>query len=331
MNKIDAVDVHKYNQNAAQRRETLCMLLECLETQQLQPDEREHMCMKAHALIETFRREREQLVRCVGEESIFMDEAATRLKEIERVYPRKQRKRVISPAPTNAQVDSQERRMRHFAQGMSFYKLFWVFFAGCFGGVIIEQLWALIRYGVLEPRVGLLYGPFNLVYGIGACALTVALYPVRKRNPVLSFLGGMLIGSLVEYGCSLFQEAVFGSVSWDYSNRPFNLNGRICLLYSVYWGALGVIWIKEMYPRIAKGIMRISNRLGKPLTWAAALFMVVNTLITGTAVLRWAERQTGAMPSNEMEVYFDACYPDERMQKIFSNLEFKQSIFDEKE
>ena len=324
MNKTDVADVHEYNQNAAQRREMLCGLLECLETPQLQPDERERVCMKAHALIDTFRREREQLVRCVAEESIFLDEAATRLKEIERVYPRKQRKHMISPAPTNAQVDMQERKMRHFAQGMSFYKLFWVFFVGCFGGVIIERLWALIRYGVFEPRVGLLYGPFNLVYGIGACALTAALYPARKRNPALSFLGGMLIGSVVEYGCSLFQEAVFGSVSWDYSNRPFNLNGRICLLYSIYWGALGVIWIKELYPRIARGIMRIPNRIGKPLTWMIAVFMGMNALMTGTAVLRWAERQTENAPSNGMEVYFDAHYPDERMQKIFSNLEFIQ-------
>ncbi|MBQ7887420.1 MAG: putative ABC transporter permease [Clostridia bacterium] len=234
----------------------------------------------------------------------------------------KRRRRVVRPAPTNAQIDAAEKKLRHFAQGRSFYKLFWVFFIGCFAGVIVERLWALIRYGVLEPRVGLIYGPFNLVYGIGAWALTAALYPFRNRSRAFSFLGGMVIGSVVEYACSLFQELAFGSVSWDYSNRPFNLNGRICLLYSVYWGVLGVIWIKSIYPRMAKMILKIPNRVGKPLTLALCAFMLFNTVMTGACVLRWTQRRGGRPAANRVEAYFDANYADERMQQIFSNLEF---------
>jgi len=234
----------------------------------------------------------------------------------------KARRRVVHPAPTNAQIDAAEKRLLHFAQGKSFYKLFWVFFIGCFAGVIVERLWALIRYGMLEPRVGLVYGPFNLVYGIGAWALTMALYPLRNRSRIFSFLGGMIIGSAVEYGCSLFQEMVFGSVSWDYSNRPFNLHGRICLLYSVYWGMLGVLWIKELYPRMAKLILRISNRVGKPLTLALCAFMVFNTLMTGACVFRWMERRQGVPAKNRAEDYLDEHYGDARMEHLFSNLKF---------
>ena len=298
-------------------------LLERMETQELHAQAYEEACAQAHEQIRALRKEREQIMLYMAEESIFVDEAATRLREIEQVHRRKEKKRVVPPAPTNAQIDAAERKIRHFAQGMSFYKLFWVFFIGCFGGVIVERLWALIRYGMLEPRVGLIYGPFNLVYGIGACALTAALYPLRNRNRLFSLLGGMVIGSAVEYGCSLFQEMVFGSVSWDYSNRPFNLNGRICLLYSIYWGVLGVLFIKDLYPRMAKVILRIPNRIGKTLTMLLAAFMVFNSLMTGATVLRWMHRRQGRPARSRAETYLDEHYPDERMKRIFSNLEFR--------
>jgi len=307
---------------AARRRETIYALLRRLETEDMDDEEREKAYMRAQAQICALKKEREQMVIYMAEESVFVDEAETRLKEIEHVIRRKKKRRFIQPAPTNAQMDLTERKLRHFAQGMSFYKLFWVFFIGCFAGVVVERLWALIRYGTLEPRVGLIYGPFNLVYGIGAWALTAALYPFRNRNRVFSFLGGMIIGSAVEYGCSFFQEMVFGSVSWDYSNRPFNLHGRICLLYSIYWGVLGVIWIKELYPRMVRLILKISNRVGKPLTWILAVFMIFNTLMTGVSVLRWLERRQGYPAGNRLESYFDVHYPDKRMEEIFSNLVF---------
>lgn len=320
--KADIKTMRDNYQQAAQRKEKLYILLDMLETEALSADEYERVCGKAQQLIDELKEEREEMILYMAQESAFVDEAQTRLREIMRVSRAK--RHIVQPAPTNAQIDAAEKRLRHFAQGRSFYKLFWVFFIGCFAGVIIERLWAFIRYGVWEPRVGLIYGPFNLVYGLGAWALTAALYPVRNRSRLLSFLGGMLIGSAVEYGCSLFQELVFGSVSWDYSNRPLNLNGRICLLYSVYWGVLGVAWIKDLYPRMAKGILRIPNRIGKPLTMALCAFMVFNTVMTGAAVLRWTQRRAGEGASNRIEVFFDERYPNERMEAIFSNLVFTQ-------
>lgn len=307
-------------EQAAQRKEALYTLLDKMETMELTQEEYERICAQAQEQIRQLKQEREQMIVYVARESTFVDEAETRLKEICRV--RRSRKRLIKPAPTNAQIDAQERRIRHFAQGRSFYKLFWVFFIGCFAGVMIERLWTLIRYGVLEPRVGLIYGPFNLVYGLGAWALTAALYPLRNRTGLLSFLGGVLIGSAVEYGCAFFQEMVFGSVSWDYSNRPFNLHGRICLLYSVYWGVLGLLWIKELYPRMARWILKIPNRVGKPLTLLLCAFMVFNTLMTGACVMRWAQRHEGRKANNRVEAYFDEHYPDDKMERIFSNLKF---------
>ena len=255
----------------------------------------------------------------------LIDEVETRLKETEQYDRRKKKKvRILPPAPTNAQIDYREKQEAHFAQGMTFYKLFWVFFIGCFAGVVLETIYCLIQRGHYESRVGLIYGPFNLVYGIGALCLSGALYQFRNRGRVFSFVGGFVVGSFVEYACSWFQEVCFGSTSWDYSNMPYNLNGRICLLYSIFWGILGIFWIKDIYPRMAKWILKIPNKVGKPLTWVLLVFMVFNSVMTLFTSLRWTARREGVEPRNAFEAYLDEHYPDERMQKIFANAEFTE-------
>ena len=255
----------------------------------------------------------------------LIDEVETRLKETEQYDRRKKKKvRILPPAPTNAQIDYREKQEAHFAQGMTFYKLFWVFFIGCFAGVVLETIYCLIQRGHYESRVGLIYGPFNLVYGIGALCLSGALYQFRTRGRVFSFVGGFVVGSVVEYACSWFQEVCFGSTSWDYSNMPYNLNGRICLLYSIFWGILGIFWIKDIYPRMAKWILKIPNKVGKPLTWVLLVFMVFNSVMTLFTSLRWTARREGVEPRNAFEAYLDEHYPDERMQKIFANAEFTE-------
>lgn len=255
----------------------------------------------------------------------LIDEVETRLKETEQYDRRKKKKvRILPPAPTNAQIDYREKQEAHFAQGMTFYKLFWVFFIGCFAGVVLETIYCLIQRGHYESRVGLIYGPFNLVYGIGALCLSGALYQFRNRGRVFSFVGGFVVGSVVEYACSWFQEVCFGSTSWDYSNMPYNLNGRICLLYSIFWGILGIFWIKDIYPRMAKWILKIPNKVGKSLTWVLLVFMVFNSVMTLFTSLRWTARREGVEPRNAFEAYLDEHYPDERMQKIFANAEFTE-------
>ena len=188
----------------------------------------------------------------------------------------------------------------------------------------MEMLWCLISNGYIESRAGLVYGPFNLLYGVGAVCLTLALYKYRNRSSSISFLGGMIVGSAVEYVWSWGQELILGSRSWDYSNMPFNLNGRICLLYSIFWGILGVLWIKNIYPRMAKWILKIPNRAGKTITWLLMAFMIVNIVMTSLSLTRWIGRIQDKPTSNGIETWLDEHFPDERMEKIFANMEFNE-------
>lgn len=224
--------------------------------------------------------------------------------------------------PANAAIDLAEAARSHFAQGLNLYKILLICFVGSFAGVVMETIWCLIRYGYYESRAGLVYGPFNLLYGAGAVLLTMALYRYRNRGHLWSFLGGFLVGSALEYVCSWGQEALLGSRSWDYSAMPLNLNGRICLMYSFFWGLLGVIWIKDLYPRMAKWILKIPNRAGKPLTWALTIFLVVNAAVSCVAVWRWAERVEGHPAANSFQEFIDQRFTDQRMERVFANMKF---------
>lgn len=246
------------------------------------------------------------------------DEFNTRLKDIKRQEKRK----LNIPAPANASIDLSEIKTDHFAKGLNLYKILLICFVGSFAGVVVELLWCLLKNGYIESRSGLVYGPFNLLYGAGAVLMTLCLYKFRNRSPIISFLGGMLVGSVLEYICSFGQELLFGSRSWDYSHLPFNINGRICLLYSIFWGFLGILWIKWIYPVMAKAILKIPNLAGKIITWVLVVFFVFNSFMTVVSMTRWVQRRDGVEPTTCFGQYIDEHFPDERMEKIFANMEF---------
>lgn len=247
------------------------------------------------------------------------DELNARLRDMR---SSRDKKWYVPNPPANAAIDLAESKCRHFAQGLNLYKLLLICFVGSFAGVVMEMIWCLLRYGFIESRAGLVYGPFNLLYGAGAVLLTLALYQYRNRGPVWSFLGGFLVGSALEYVCSWAQELLLGSRSWDYSAMPLNVNGRICLMYSVFWGLLGVMWIKDLYPRMAKWILKIPNRIGRPLTWALTAFLIFNSVVSFVAVVRWAERVNGEAASSAFEEFIDRRFPDQRLERVFANMKF---------
>lgn len=247
------------------------------------------------------------------------DEFNARLKDIKK---QKRKKKLKIPTYANAMIDINENKSNHFAKGLNLYKILLICFVGSFVGVIVELLWCLVKNGYIESRSGLVYGPFNLLYGAGAVLLTVCLYKFRNRGAWISFLGGILVGSVVEYICSWGQEMLFGSRSWDYSHMPFNINGRICLLYSIFWGFLGVLWIKRIYPVMAECILKIPNKAGKIITWILVAFFAFNSFMTLTSMARWTQRMNGIEPSTKFEEFIDNRFTDSRMEKIFANMKF---------
>lgn len=213
------------------------------------------------------------------------------------------------------------RKPKHpFAQGLGFYKLFWVFFLGCVIGVVVETFWCLATKFYVENRSGVIYGPFNPVYGFGAVVLTVGLQQLARKRDMWVFLGSMVLGGGVEYLCSWTQEMAFGTVSWEYSKTPFNLQGRTNLMFAFCWGILGLLWVREFYPRMSDWIERIPQRVGIPLTWVLLVLMLANMGISALAVARWTDRVHGVPPQNSVDVFLDETYPNDRMSRVYPNM-----------
>ena len=207
---------------------------------------------------------------------------------------------------------------QHLNQFM--YELFWIFFIGCFLGVVIESIWCLVTRGYYESRSGLIYGPFNLVYGFGVLLMTIGIVPIKHQSNPIIFFFGFIIGTIFEYCCSYLQQQWFGTISWDYTHLPFSFNGRVNLIYSCFWGLLTLGWIKYIYPWVVYQIKKIPKKIGKILTCFLLLFMIFNTTISALALERQSERRQDAFPTTQLDILLDTYYPDERLSKVYPNM-----------
>ncbi|MBQ2945780.1 MAG: putative ABC transporter permease [Clostridia bacterium] len=212
------------------------------------------------------------------------------------------------------------RALRPFAYGMGPLKLFWLFTVGSVLGSFIETVWCMITKGHFEMRTGLVLGFSIPVYGIGAVLMAILLCRLYKKSNAVIFAGSAVIGAAVEYFCSLFQELVFGTVSWNYEGQFLSIGGRTSLKYAFMWGFLGVIWVKLVYPFIATAIEAIPKSAGNVLTVILVIFTAINVILSASAVLRRNERRTEPIPSNSFEIFLDEHYPDEKIDFIYPNM-----------
>ena len=218
-------------------------------------------------------------------------------------------------------------RREHFAHGLNFYKLVWIFLLGCIMGFLIETAWLFVHTGILESRKGVIYGPFSPVYGFGAVLFTIFLYKLKKVNGIIIFTISAVLGALFEYACSWLQEHFMGTISWEYSNQPLNLYGRTSLKYSILWGALGYFFIKHVYPIIDLKIEKIPNSIGPTLTWVIFVFLTLDMGISLMAVKRQTERHNGIEAHNKIQEFLDEKYNDELLEKVYPNMiQVKKSL-----
>ena len=216
---------------------------------------------------------------------------------------------------------SQKPKPTVFAQVCSPTKLIWIFFIAALLGDIIETLFCRATMGIWMSRSSLIYGPFSIVWGLGAVMFTALLYRYKDKSEGYLFLAGTIVGGVYEYVCSVFTELVFGTVFWDYSHTPFNLAGRINLLYCFFWGIAAAVWMKVLYPRLSRLIERIPMKAGKVLTWVIVVFMVFNMAISALALGRYQQRQSAPdAPTNGFTEFLDHYYPDERIHQVYPNI-----------
>ena len=235
-------------------------------------------------------------------------------------------KRINIAHPTYHTEQDKKESSVVFAEGCSFYKIIWLFLLGAFLGDITETIFCRFSMGSWMSRSSVVWGPFSIVWGLAIAGITMLLYKYRNHSDWFIFTLGTFLGGAYEYFCSVFTEIYFGTVFWDYSKIPFNLGGRINLLFCFFWGIAAVVWLKCLYPFISNWIEKVPVKAGKIITWVAIVFMSINILVSIMALSRYDDRNNGMAPKNAIEQMIDTRFPDERMKKIYPNAKMVKDL-----
>lgn len=200
--------------------------------------------------------------------------------------------------------------------------IFWIFMLGSLLGFVHENLLTTFR-GHHILRKGLIYEPLIPVYGMGLvcfCWIFSKFKGNKKiKSIIMAFFASFLMGGLVEYIFSFLQEAIFGTISWDYSRYAHNILGRTSLYHCTIWGLMGLVFYIFIYPLIIKLKSYINNNWVKKLTILFAIILALDCTISCLACLRQSERRKGIVATNKMDEFLDRNYPDEMLEHIFNN------------
>lgn len=159
-----------------------------------------------------------------------------------------------------------------------FMNLLTYFFIYSFLGWCIESAYKSICEKKLVNS-GFLYGPFCPIYGYGAIIMYIFLEDVSSK-PFITFCLGFVVLSIWEYAVGAFLEKVFHRKYWDYSKNKFNLQGRVCLLNSIFWGILGVLFIDVIHPFITDLLYKIDYNTILYFDIIIAILFVIDTIIS---------------------------------------------------
>ena len=180
-------------------------------------------------------------------------------------------------------MEENKGKLKNGILGFTYWRILLYFVAYSFVGFVLETIYGMITKGVVESRQSFLYGPFCAIYGLGAVAMILALNRFKDNNNRL-FIGGFIVGSIIEYVVSWLGELLLHIKWWDYSEMPFNLNGRICAFYSIFWGLLAMYLISYVNPKIDRVIDKVSSKISmKLLRWLTGLsilFLILDCSVT---------------------------------------------------
>lgn len=163
---------------------------------------------------------------------------------------------------------------------INLFELITYFIIYSFLGWVMESI---VR-SVCERKLintGFLKGPFCPIYGIGAIIMFLFLEGFENK-PILLFGIAIVLLTAWEYVVGVLLEKIFHTKYWDYSDHKFNFQGRICLTNSIYWGILGVLFVKYIHPFIQQMIAKVDKSI---LNYTITILFVAFLVDTITSII----------------------------------------------
>ena len=171
-------------------------------------------------------------------------------------------------------------------EGIYFFILY--FFVYGFLGWCTEVAFAAWKEHRFVNR-GFLNGPICPIYGIGVGVVAQFLTPY-KSNLVLLYIASVILVTALEWVTGFVLEKVFHNKWWDYSNMPLNLNGYVCLLFSLVWGVACVLIVDFVHPLIHAGLSHIPWVLGIILIVLFGGVTIADLIVTSSGILKLNRR-----------------------------------------
>jgi len=161
---------------------------------------------------------------------------------------------------------------------MSLSSLVILFALYSFIGWVLETVYCSIPAQKFVYR-GFLVGPVCPIYGFGAIAVAFILAPFQHHLELV-FLFGMILTSFLEYASSVLLEKLFNKSWWDYSDRKFNVNGRICLMNSSLFGALSLFLIYVLHPMFTVLLIRLPETIVPGIAVSLTLVLCIDLFVS---------------------------------------------------
>ena len=205
-----------------------------------------------------------------------------------------------------------------------FYQYILLFLIASVLGLLLETVWMYVLYGVLESRVGLVWGPFSPLYGCGAVLLTVVLWRLRDQPAWMIFLISAALGGLLEQIAGWSMQTVMHAWSWSYLHFPDHITQWVAWRFLIAWGLLGIVWCKAIMPELLYRIGEPTRRRQVVLVTLLSIFIALDIMMTVMCFYRSGKRQEGVPPQNAFEEYVDRHFDDRFIADTFQNLNFSR-------
>lgn len=162
-------------------------------------------------------------------------------------------------------------------------KMLFYFAIYSFLGWCVESIYkSLIEKKLINS--GFLHGPFCPIYGFGA-VIMILLLTNLPNNILVIFISSMIFMTLWEYIVGVLLEKIFKTKYWDYSNIKFNINGRVCLKNSIYWGILGVIFTFLVHPWVQAQVTKIPEKILFYINIVVYIILLIDIISTTIKIL----------------------------------------------
>lgn len=183
---------------------------------------------------------------------------------------------------------------------MSVYYIFMLFIIYSFIGWILEIIYTFFREKKFVNR-GFLMGPYCPIYGIGFI-LILLLLNNYKHNPIVLFVMSMFICSILEYLTSYVLEKIFKARWWDYTDRKFDINGRICLELLIPFGLLGCIGTYYVNPFVISLLNKISFDVLKSLSIVLMILFSLDFIVSCGIITKLKLKSSKIILDNTEEI-----------------------------